>query len=497
MKLYIETLGCAMNVRDSEHIIAELQKKEGYTLTSEVKEADLILINTCSVREKPESKLFSEIGQFAKNKKQGAKIGVCGCTASAMGSEIIKKSPHVDFVLGARNISKITEVIHKPKAIEVGIDYDDSTYVFADSKKSSFKALLNISIGCDKKCAYCIVPFTRGREISVPLELILREARRLANSGTKEILLLGQNVNNYGVRFSGAHESINFTGLLQRLSEIDGIERIRFTSPHPLHMNDEFLDEFARNPKICKSIHIPLQSGSNAVLRAMRRGYTQEWYLNRIEYLRARVADVGISTDIIVGFPGESEADFDETMRVLEAVRFDTMYSFIYSPRPNTLSHSWGSRGAVDKDVAKQRLTRLQSRHKEILRENSQREIGKIHRILIENNRVSFGGSGGFALGADSGGSGVAGDSSGSRDSRDFSSRADSIDSSVSAGRVDSGVAGNSALRADSSVFSECYSEGRSDTNRLVRIPAFIDMGSFVNVKIESVNGSSLYGMVV
>lgn len=423
-----------MNVRDSEHIILELQKKEGYTLTPNLNEADLILINTCSVREKPEQKLFSEIGYFAKNKKEGAKIGVCGCTASAMGHEIIKKSPHVDFVLGARNVSKITSIIHRPKAVEVDIDFDDSTYVFADSKKSSYKALLNISIGCDKKCAYCIVPFTRGKEISIPLDLILKEAQKLVENGTKEILLLGQNVNNYGIRFSTPHAKIDFTGLLRELSGIRGLERIRFTSPHPLHMSDSFLDEFAQNPKICKSIHIPLQSGSNQILKSMKRGYTQEWYLNRIAYLKQRVPHVGISTDIIVGFPGEEDSDFEETMKVVESVRFDTLYSFVYSPRPNTSSYSWGDKKSVPKDIAKERLNRLQTRHKKILQENSMEELGKIHKVLIENNKITS---------------------------------------------------------------NETFSEGRSDTNRLVKIREFIDMGEICEVIISQVKGSTLYGEVL
>lgn len=431
-KLYIETLGCAMNVRDSDHIIAELQDKEGYSLTANIQEADLILINTCSVREKPEQKLFSEIGQFAKHKKDGAKIGVCGCTASAMGYEIIKKSPHVDFVLGARNISKITSIIHKPKAVEVDMSYDDSTYVFSDSKQNGFKALLNISIGCDKKCAYCIVPFTRGKEISIPFNLLYKEAQKLVTNGVKEILLLGQNVNNYGVRFSTPHEKIDFTMLLQELSKIEGLERIRFTSPHPLHMNDVFLDEFASNPKICKSIHIPLQSGSNKILKSMKRGYTQEWYLDRIAYLKKKIPHVGISTDIIVGFPGEDDDDFQETMKVLESVRFDTLYSFIYSPRPNTLSHSWGDKDSVPKGIAKERLAILQQRHREILQENSQKELGKIHKVLIDSNKKSL---------------------------------------------------------------NETFSEGRSDTNRVIRIEdEFIDMGAIVDIKITKVSGGTLFG---
>lgn len=389
MKLYVETFGCAMNTRDSDHMISELEKKEGYVLTDEPTQADLILINTCSVREKPERKLFSEIGHFAKIKKKGAKIGVCGCTASHMGEQIIKKAPSVDFVLGARNISKITEIIHRPKAIEVSIDYDDSAYVYDIARNTGIKSLLNISIGCDKKCAYCIVPYTRGKEISIPLALILKEAERLVSSGVKEIMLLGQNVNNYGARFSSDHPKINFSDLLAELGKIEGLERIRFTSPHPLHMNDEFLEEFAKNPKVCKSIHIPLQSGSSKILKAMRRGYTKEWYLDRVAKLRELVPEVGISTDVIVGFPTESDEDFEETMDVLEKVRFDTLYSFIYSPRPNTESASWEKHLEVDPKVAQERLSRLQSRHREILSEDAKKEMGKIYEVLIENTRES------------------------------------------------------------------------------------------------------------
>ncbi|MDO7252315.1 tRNA (N6-isopentenyl adenosine(37)-C2)-methylthiotransferase MiaB [Helicobacter cappadocius] len=391
MKLYIETLGCAMNMRDSEHMIAELNSKEGYDLTDEPQEADLILINTCSVREKPERKLFSEIGQFAKIKKPGAKIGICGCTASHMGEEIIKKAPSVNFVLGARNISKISEVIHKNKAVEVGIDYDDSTYVFDTSRNTGVKALLNISIGCDKKCAYCIVPHTRGREISIPSDMIVSEAKKLAQSGVKELMLLGQNVNNYGARFSVQHKIINFAGLLREISNIDGIERIRFTSPHPLHMDDEFLEEFARNPKVCKSIHMPLQSGSSNILKKMRRGYTKEWYINRVQKLQSLLPNVGIGTDIIVGFPGESDEDFEHTMDVLRKVEFDTLYSFVYSPRPHTESYLWGDEEKVPQEIASARLAKLQSTHREILSTKAKKEIGKRHQVLIENIKETEG----------------------------------------------------------------------------------------------------------
>lgn len=373
-----------MNVRDSEHMMAELTQKENYTLTSEFKEADLILINTCSVREKPVQKLFSEIGQFNKHKKEGAKIGVCGCTASHLGEEIIKRAPIVDFVLGARNVSKITQVLDKKGAVEIDIDYDESTFAFSDFRNSPYKAMVNISIGCDKQCTFCIVPHTRGDEISIPPELIVQEARRAAKSGAKEIFLLGQNVNNYGARFSDGKRDVDFSDLLEMVSEIEEVERIRFTSPHPLHMDDKFLEVFAHNPKICKSMHMPLQSGSTKILKEMKRGYSKEWFLDRAQKLRAMVPDVHISSDVIIAFPGESEADFEETMDVLEKVRFEQMFSFKYSPRPLTKAADMVQ---VDPEIASRRLTQLQTRHTEILDEISEAQRDKVFDVYFEELR--------------------------------------------------------------------------------------------------------------
>jgi len=378
MKLYIETFGCQMNVKDSEHIIAELSPF--YSTTQNPKEADLIIINTCSVREKPVQKLFSELGALYKI-NPNAKFGVCGCTASHMGEEIIKRAPYVSFVLGARNISRIREVVNKEKAVITDINYDDTTYVFKNIHKNPYKDFVNIMVGCDKKCTFCIVPKTRGKELSIPMDLILKQVENLANEGVKEITLLGQNVNTYGKRFSVPHPKVDFTDLLREVSKIEGIERIRFTSPHPLHADDKFLDEFANNPKICKHIHFPLQSGSTKILKAMKRGYSKEWFLNRTSIIR-QIPDVSISTDIIVGFPGESEEDFKDTLEVVEKVRFEQIFSFVYSPRPLTEAAEFENQ--IPKEIAKKRLYKLQELHSQILDEISKNQIGKVYKVLVE-----------------------------------------------------------------------------------------------------------------
>ena len=381
-KLYIETLGCAMNVRDSEHMIAELNRKEPYELTEKLDEADLIIINTCSVREKPVSKLFSEIGVFNKYKKKTAKIGVTGCTASHLGRDIIKRAPSVDFVLGARNVSKLSKVIDVKHSVEVDIDHDDSMYAFGEFRTNPFKAMVNISMGCDKSCTYCIVPATRGDEVSIPADLILGEIKKAVDSGAKEIMLLGQNVNNYGKYFTSVQERCNFTQLLQKISAIDGLERIRFTSPHPLHMDDEFLEEFASNPKICKQIHVPLQSGSTSLLKDMKRGYSKEWFLNRCEKIRKLCPEATISTDIIVGFPGESDEDFEDTMDVLNQVRFEQLFSFKYSARPHTVAANYENQ--ISNEIASKRLTTLQARHTQIVDEVMDAQMGRTHMVYFD-----------------------------------------------------------------------------------------------------------------
>ncbi|MCT7541501.1 tRNA (N6-isopentenyl adenosine(37)-C2)-methylthiotransferase MiaB [Aliarcobacter cryaerophilus] len=383
-KLFIQTLGCQMNDTDSKHIQAELEKHKGYSATQNIEDADLIIINTCSVREKPVQKLFSEIGQFNKKKKDGAKIGVCGCTASHLGEDIIKRAPYVDFVLGARNISKIKDVVDKKGSVEISIDNDDSQYEFAIANNNNFRTSVNISVGCDKECTYCIVPSTRGDEISIPPEMIVSQIQKAVDNGVVEVALLGQNVNSYGKRFSNNRDKYSFTQLLQDISKIDGLKRIRFTSPHPLHMDDEFIEEFARNPKISKCIHMPLQSGSTKILKAMKRGYTKEWFLNRASKMRDLIPDLRITTDIIVAFPGETHEDFLDTLDVVNQVKFDQIFNFKYSPRPNTKALELKEL-EIEDSIGSARLDELIELHKRYLENSMPDMVGQTVNVLFES----------------------------------------------------------------------------------------------------------------
>ena len=373
-----------MNDTDSQHIAAELEKHKDYSQTDKMEDADLIIINTCSVREKPVQKLFSEIGQFNKKKKDGAKIGVCGCTASHLGNDIIKRAPYVDFVVGARNISKIKDVVDVKGAVEIAIDNDESMYEFAAAKQNKYRASVNISVGCDKKCTYCIVPNTRGEEISIPPEMIVKQVQNAVDEGAVEVMLLGQNVNSYGRRFSDKRPKYSFTKLLQDVSKIEGLKRIRFTSPHPLHMDDEFIEEFAKNEKISRCIHMPLQSGSTSILRAMKRGYTKEWFLNRAAKMRELVPDLRITTDIIVAFPGETNEDFQDTLDVVNKVGFDQIFNFKYSPRPETAALELKDQEIPD-EIGSARLTELIELHKRHLEKEMPKLIGSTVNILVES----------------------------------------------------------------------------------------------------------------
>ncbi|HRL10192.1 MAG TPA: tRNA (N6-isopentenyl adenosine(37)-C2)-methylthiotransferase MiaB, partial [Aliarcobacter sp.] len=292
--------------------------------------------------------------------------------------------PYVDFVLGARNISKIKDVVDKKGSVEISIDNDDSQYEFAIANNNNFRTSVNISVGCDKECTYCIVPSTRGDEISIPPEMIVSQIQKAVDNGVVEVALLGQNVNSYGKRFSNNADKYSFTQLLQDISKIDGLKRIRFTSPHPLHMDDDFIEEFARNPKISKCIHMPLQSGSTKILKAMKRGYTKEWFLNRALKMRELIPDLRITTDIIVAFPGETNEDFLDTLDVVNQVKFDQIFNFKYSPRPNTKALELKDL-EIEDSIGSARLDELIELHKRYLENSMPNMIGKTVNVLVES----------------------------------------------------------------------------------------------------------------
>lgn len=337
-KLYVRTYGCQMNAYDSVRIKQMLS--QDYEETDTTLDADLIIINTCSVRKKPEEKLFAVLGTLKplKQKNKNLIIGVGGCVAQQYGSEIIKRVPHVDFVFGTHNLSLIPEFIKDSQcANNVKVDYREKweDLPVTNPYNGALSISVAISRGCNNRCAYCIVPQTRGPEVSRPSSQIIDEISLSVEQGTKEVLLLGQCVNSYG---SDLDEDITFEKLLDKISKINGLERIRFTSPHPKHITDEFIDLVCSNPKICRHVHLPLQAGSNRILQLMNRKYTKEHYLEIIEKIRRKVPDMAFTTDIIVGFPTETESDFLETVGVVEKVGFVNSYSFVYSPRPNTKS---------------------------------------------------------------------------------------------------------------------------------------------------------------
>lgn len=337
-KLYVRTYGCQMNAYDSVRIKQMLS--QDYEETDTTLDADLIIINTCSVRKKPEEKLFAVLGTLKplKQKNKNLIIGVGGCVAQQYGSEIIKRVPHVDFVFGTHNLSLIPEFIKDSQcANNVKVDYKEKweDLPVTNPYNGALSISVAISRGCNNRCAYCIVPQTRGPEVSRPSSQIIDEISLSVEQGTKEVLLLGQCVNSYG---SDLEEDITFEKLLDKISKINGLERIRFTSPHPKHITDEFIDLVCSNPKICRHVHLPLQAGSNRILELMNRKYTKEHYLEIIEKIRRKVPDMAFTTDIIVGFPTETESDFLETVGVVEKVGFVNSYSFVYSPRPNTKS---------------------------------------------------------------------------------------------------------------------------------------------------------------
>ncbi len=385
-KVYIKTFGCQMNENDSEKMLWLLS--EEYEPVKAPSEADLILINTCSVREKPEYKVHSEVGRFKhlKKRKPHLILGITGCVAQQKGEALVKRFPFVDIVLGTQEFYRIKEAIKlvkKGKGPVVWTELKDSFNLpFVPPVRklcSGVKAYVTIMQGCDNFCTYCIVPYVRGREVSRPPEEILKEVETLASYGIKEVMLLGQNVNSYGKKEKGFP---SFAELLKMVAQIEGIWRVRFTTSHPKDLSDELIEVIAKEPKVCKHLHLPLQAGSNRVLKRMNRKYTLEDYLQKVEKLKKLCPEIALTTDIIVGFPGETEKDFEETLKALEKIRYHEIFSFKYSDRPFTAAQKFEDK--VPEEEKEKRLDAVHKVQERITQEIYQSYVGKEVEVLVE-----------------------------------------------------------------------------------------------------------------
>lgn len=395
--LYIKTFGCQMNERDSE-IIEQLLAREGYIPTNSAGNADVILINTCSIREKAEQKVFSLLGSLREEKKRNPDLllGVAGCVAQQEGEQIRERMPHVDLIVGTQQIYRLPEMLsrlsRKSTTREIATNLEESFVIPSFQKllnntppspaPPNFQRFVTIMQGCNNFCSYCVVPATRGREISRPVADILEEVEILVNQGVKEITLLGQNVNSYGQTNAVAEGSVSFPDLLRKVAAVTGVKRLRFTTSHPKDLNDALMRCFAEIEILCPHFHLPVQSGSNAVLKRMNRKYTVEQYLDKVAALRRYRPDIALATDIIVGFPGESEADFAATMHLLDTVRFHGSFSFKYSDRPHTRSAAFIDK--IPEEVKGQRLQVFQSRQDEISLEWNVKALGTEVEVMVE-----------------------------------------------------------------------------------------------------------------
>jgi tRNA-2-methylthio-N6-dimethylallyladenosine synthase len=389
-KYLIETFGCQMNVHDSERM-AGLLEQAGYESTDDASDADVVVINTCSVRERAEGQLYTRLGELRNLATEfGADqtVVVAGCVAQQEGEAIFKRSNGIaDVVVGTQAIRRLPMLIEEAQpSAQAGpvIDvnpYDDVTWPLGVTRRSDpLKAYVTIIEGCNEFCSFCVVPYTRGNERMRPKADILAEVCEAAGSGRREVQLLGQIVNHYE---APDDRGCDFTGLLEAIHEVAGIERIRFASPHPRHFDQRFLDAMARLPKICRHLHIPVQSGSSRVLQAMRRRYSRDSYLELVARIRATLPDVALSTDMIVGFPGETDDDFAETLSLVEAVRYHSLFSFKYSPRPNTLADKRLPDDVSDEEKTR-RIVALQARQREIQSELNAALIGTTVDVLVD-----------------------------------------------------------------------------------------------------------------
>jgi tRNA-2-methylthio-N6-dimethylallyladenosine synthase len=379
--LYIETYGCQMNEYDSDRI----RNAIGAETTDRPDQADIIIINTCAIREKADQKAFSSLGKYKhlKSKKPDLILGISGCVAQLYGEMLLNRIPHLDFVLGPRAIPKLPELItrienEKQRPVETSYDIEELFDIEPHHNEGKVTAFVSVQQGCNKRCSYCIVPYVRGNEVNRPLADILKETRGLVNKGVREITFIGQTVNSW------KENGYKFGDLLRAAAEVENLERIRFTTSYPRDITGKMIEALRDVPKICRHIHLPVQSGSNRILGEMKRTYTREWYSDTVARLRDAVPDMAITTDIIVGYPGESESDFLDTMSLLGEIEFDNAFSFKFSPRPGTPAAGSSGDEVVDGDTAGRRLSELQSFQRDLTLRKNLHRVGKLEEVLVE-----------------------------------------------------------------------------------------------------------------
>jgi tRNA-2-methylthio-N6-dimethylallyladenosine synthase len=385
-KLYIKTYGCQMNEYDSDKTVDILKEKKGVELTSNVKEADIILLNTCSIRDKAESKVYSELGRLnkLKEKNPNLKIGVGGCVATQEGSNIKKRAPYVDLIYGPQTLHRVSDLLDIDpqkgiKAIDITFPIEEKFDSLPSPSSGGPSSYVAIMEGCSKYCSFCVVPYTRGDEVSRKPEQIFDEVARLAEQGVSEITFIGQNVNSYKMPYKD--RILRLSDLIEIISHIDGIERIRYTTSHPLDMTDDLIEVYQYVPQLVSQLHLPVQSGSNKILEKMKRNYTIDIFLNAVERIKSFRPDLRVSSDFIVGFPGETEDDFQQTMQLVNEIKFDSSFSFIYSKRPGTPASKLEDNTSLDEK--KERLKKLQDQLNHYHREHSSSMVGTIQRCLV------------------------------------------------------------------------------------------------------------------
>jgi tRNA-2-methylthio-N6-dimethylallyladenosine synthase len=387
-KLYIQTYGCQMNQYDSERITMVMGRRD-YVPTERIDKADLILLNTCSVRDKAEQKVYSALGRWKeiKERRDGVIIGVGGCVAQQEGERLLKRVPYLDLVFGTHNIHKLPDMVEqvrrlRTRPVETAFYRDPSYMEDAESRSrvQGSKAFVTIMQGCNKVCSFCIVPHVRGREVSRPSGKIIAEVESLVAQGVKEVTLLGQNVNSYGKTSPG---EISFAELLGRVNAIRGVERIRFTTSHPQDLSPALIEAFATLKKLCEHLHLPVQSAADSVLARMRRGYSCKEYLHRLRLLKDRCPKIALSTDIIVGFPGETDDEFESTLELLRQVEYDEIFAFMYSPRPQTVSAKLYE-DDIPGQIKKDRLERVQALQQGVSLRKNRARIGTVEEILVD-----------------------------------------------------------------------------------------------------------------